>query len=78
MPNDGMRSACAALDECVRFAFVQRVPLDELIDDEASQPDPPWLRRHLLAGIDTPALGYRCTEHLTTAHAMHFILTKRA
>ncbi len=33
---------------------------------------------HLLANIDTPALGYQCTEHVTTANAMHFILTKRA
>jgi dihydrofolate reductase len=30
---------------------------------------------HLLAGIDTPALGYRCAEHVTTANATHFILT---
>lgn len=33
---------------------------------------------HLFASIDTPALGYQCTEHVTTANAMHFILTKRA
>jgi dihydrofolate reductase len=33
---------------------------------------------HLLAGIDTRALGYRCAEHVTTANAMHFILTRRA
>ncbi len=33
---------------------------------------------HLLASIDTPALGYQCIEHVTTANAMHFILTKRA
>ena len=31
---------------------------------------------HLLANIDTPALGYRCTEHITTPNAMHFILTR--
>lgn len=31
---------------------------------------------HLLAGIDTPALGYHCTEHVTTADATHFVLTK--
>jgi dihydrofolate reductase len=31
---------------------------------------------HLLAGIDAPALGYHCAEHVTTADAMHFILTK--
>jgi dihydrofolate reductase len=33
---------------------------------------------HLLAGIDTRALGYRCAAHVTTANAMHFTLTKRA
>ena len=32
---------------------------------------------HLLAGIDTLALGYRCTEHVSTAKAMHFTLTKQ-
>ena len=32
---------------------------------------------HLLAGIDTPALGYECTEHVATANAWHVVLTKR-
>jgi dihydrofolate reductase len=32
---------------------------------------------HLLAKIDTLALGYQCTEHVTTPNAMHFVLTKR-
>lgn len=31
---------------------------------------------HLLAGTDTVALGYRCAEHVTTAKATHFVLTK--
>ena len=31
---------------------------------------------HLLAGIDTPKLGYRCSEHVTTANATHVVLTK--
>jgi len=31
---------------------------------------------HLLAGIDTVALGYQCTETVTTAKALHFVLTK--
>jgi dihydrofolate reductase len=31
----------------------------------------------LFAGIDLPALGFRCTEHAATANAMHVILTKR-
>jgi dihydrofolate reductase len=31
---------------------------------------------HLLADIDTPKLGYRCTEHATTANATHVVFTK--
>ena len=30
----------------------------------------------LLANIDTPALGYRCTEHVATPNATHFVLSK--
>ncbi len=33
---------------------------------------------HLFAGLDLPALGYDCTEHVSTASAMHVVLTKRA
>ncbi len=32
---------------------------------------------HLVAGIDLPALGYRCAEHVATAAATHVVLTKR-
>jgi dihydrofolate reductase len=32
---------------------------------------------HLLAGIDTLALGYTCTSHVNTVKACHFVLTKR-
>jgi dihydrofolate reductase len=31
----------------------------------------------LLASIDTLALGYECSEHVTTAKALHVVLTKR-
>jgi dihydrofolate reductase len=30
---------------------------------------------HLFAGIDTVALGYKCTAHVTTVSATHFVLT---
>ena len=30
----------------------------------------------LLAGIDLPALGFKCTEHVTSPHAMHVVLSK--
>jgi dihydrofolate reductase len=33
---------------------------------------------HLLGGIDLPALGYRCTQHVATAKATHFVIAKRA
>ena len=32
---------------------------------------------HLLADIDMPKLGYRCTEHVPTPAATHIVLTKR-
>jgi dihydrofolate reductase len=31
----------------------------------------------LLAGIDLPGLGYECSEHVASPHAMHVVLTKR-
>ena len=31
---------------------------------------------HLLSDVDTPKLGYRCTEHVTTANATHVVFTK--
>src|SRR5215831_6553326 len=31
---------------------------------------------HLLAGIDTVSLGYKCTEHVSTDDATHVVLTK--
>jgi dihydrofolate reductase len=31
---------------------------------------------HLLAGIDTAALGYKCTEHVASDRALHVVLSK--
>jgi len=31
---------------------------------------------HLFTGIDTVSLGYKCTEHASTEHAIHVVLTK--
>jgi dihydrofolate reductase len=31
---------------------------------------------HLLAGLDLPALGYRCTESVPSAKAVHYIIAK--
>jgi dihydrofolate reductase len=33
---------------------------------------------HLFAGLDLPALGYQCTEHVPSSAATHVVLTKRA
>jgi dihydrofolate reductase len=33
---------------------------------------------HLFEGLNMLALGYQCTEHMTSAKAMHFVLAKRA
>lgn len=33
---------------------------------------------HLFANLDTVALGYRCTEYVATAQALHCVLTKHA
>jgi dihydrofolate reductase len=32
----------------------------------------------LLAGIDLPQLGFRCTEHVGTEHALHVVLSRQA
>jgi dihydrofolate reductase len=32
---------------------------------------------HLLTGLDLPALGYECTEHVATPRVTHFVLTRR-
>jgi hypothetical protein len=31
---------------------------------------------NLLAGVDTVALGYRCTEHAASERATHVVLAK--
>lgn len=31
---------------------------------------------HLFAGIDAAGLGYTCTEHASTDHVTHVVLTK--
>jgi len=33
---------------------------------------------HLFAGIDLPALGYACTQHMATPAATHVVLTRKA
>ena len=33
---------------------------------------------NLFAGLDLPALGYACTEHIASAHALHVTLTRQS
>ena len=49
-----------------------------LVDDMHLAIAPILLGRgeHLLAGIDLPALGYRCTEHVPTPGATHVVIRK--
>jgi dihydrofolate reductase len=32
---------------------------------------------HLFADLDAVALGYRCSEHVSTANVMHIVLTRK-
>jgi len=32
---------------------------------------------NLFAGVDMAALGYQCTESISTEHAIHVVLTKQ-
>lgn len=50
-----------------------------LVDEMHLAVSPTLLGRgeHLLGGIDLTALGFRCSEHVNTARAMHATLTRR-
>jgi dihydrofolate reductase len=52
----------------------------ELIDEMHVVVSPVLLGsgEHLFGGLNMLALGYRCTEHVTSAKAMHFVLAKGA
>jgi len=85
--TDGIRAAldrarAAALDKDVRLgggvATIRQYLTAGLIDELHLVLSPVLLGRgeHLLAGIDTVRLGYRCTEHVSTAEATHLVLAK--
>ncbi|MBK7400286.1 MAG: dihydrofolate reductase family protein [Myxococcales bacterium] len=85
--TDGIHAALArakeaALGKDVRLgggvATVRQYLTAGLIDELHLAIAPVLLGRgeHLLAGIDTASLGYRCTEHAPTSHATHVVLTK--
>lgn len=61
-------------------ATIRQYPEAGLIDELHLAISPMLLGsgEHLFANLDTPALGYHCTEHVATADAMHCVLTKRS
>ncbi len=61
-------------------ATVRQFLLARLIDEMHLAIVPKVLGRGeaLLHGIDLPALGYDCTQHVTTANALHVIVSRRA
>lgn len=85
--TDGIRSALARATEAangkdVRIGggvatirqFLQAALIDEL--HIAISPVLLGSGEHLFQGIDLPALGYRCKEHVPTAKATHIVLSK--
>jgi dihydrofolate reductase len=85
--TDGIRSALArageaAGDRDIRLgggvATIRQYLQAGLVDEMHLAIAPVLLGsgEHLLAGIDLPALGYRCTEHVPTAAATHVVLAK--
>ena len=85
--GDGIHSALnrakeAAQGKDVRLgggvATIRQYLTAGLIDEIHLVISPVLLGRgeHLLAGIDAVSLGYKCTEHASTDHATHVVLTK--
>ena len=85
--TDGIHAALkrateAAKDSDIRLgggvATIQQYLRAALIDEMHLAISPVLLGsgEHLLADIDTPKLGYRCTEHATMANATYVVFTK--
>jgi len=76
------RARAAAQGKDVRIgggvATVRQYLAAGLIDELHLAIAPALLGRgeHLLAGLDLVSLGYRCSEHAATEHAMHVVLTR--
>jgi dihydrofolate reductase len=85
--TDGIQAALqraqqAAGDRDVRLgggvATIRQYLRAQLVDEMHLAISPVLLGRGeaLLAGIDLPALGYRCTDHVATSAATHVVITK--
>jgi dihydrofolate reductase len=55
--------------------YLRAGAIDEL--HLAVAPVPLGKGENLFAGLDLPKLGFRCTEQVPTANAMHVVLTKQ-
>jgi dihydrofolate reductase len=85
--TDGIHAALerakeAAQDKDVRLgggvATIRQYLTARLIDEMHLAIAPALLGRgeNLLAGIDMVSLGYKCTQHASSDHATHVVLTK--
>ena len=85
--TDGIHAALERATEAARgkdirlgggVATVRQYLVAGLIDELHLAIAPALLGRgeHLLAGIDTVSLGYRCTQHASSEDAAHVVLTK--
>ena len=78
------RATAAAGDRDIRLgggaATIRQYLSAGLIDEMHLAISPVLLGsgEHLLAGIDLPKLGYRCTEHVPTPDATHVVLKRTA
>ena len=85
--TDGIHAALTRAKEAARgkdirigggSATIRQYLTVRLIDEMHLVISPVLLGRgeHLLAGIDTVSLGYKCTEHAFSDHSTHVVLTK--
>jgi dihydrofolate reductase len=85
--TDGIHAALARAKEAAQgkdirlgggAATIRQYLTAGLIDELHLAISPVLLGRgeHLLAGIDTVSLGYKCTEHVASEHATHVVLRK--
>jgi dihydrofolate reductase len=78
------RAKDAAADKDVRLgggvSTIRQYLQAGLVDEMHAAISPVLLGtgEHLFVGIDTPALGYACSHHVTTPGATHFVLTKQS
>jgi dihydrofolate reductase len=76
------RARAAAGDRDIRLlggAATIRQYLQAGLIDEMHLPVSPMLLgsgEHLLAGLDLPALGYRCTKSVASAKAVHYVIAR--